>query len=77
MNREEIIKQAQSIGWVVEPCADPGLLAVRSYKPDTNERMRMGAGGEFYTRGDDGWMYQVGTVADVANAVQKKIGESK
>jgi hypothetical protein len=72
MNREQVMQQAKSIGWIVEPCANPGFLAVRSYKPDTNERMRMGANGEFYTRGADGWMYQVGTIEDIANAVQKE-----
>jgi len=72
MNRDEVIEKAKAIGWVAQPCANPDMIAIRAYKPDTNERMRMGASGELYTRGDDGWMYQVGTVADVANAIKQK-----
>ena len=68
---EQVLDMAKSAGWIVEKCKDPAFLAVRSYKTDTNEAMRVGANGEFYTRGDDGWMYQVGTVEDIANALQK------
>lgn len=77
MNRDEVMEKARGLGWVVEPCASPEFIGVRAYKPDTNECMRFGAGGELYTKGKDGWMYQVGTVEDVAKAVQTKLGESK
>ena len=66
------MEDAQSIGWIVEPCADPEFIAIRSYKSDTNEQMRLGSSGEVYVAGEDGWMYQVGTIQDVYNAVQKE-----
>jgi hypothetical protein len=72
MNREEVMDQARAIGWVVEPCAVPEFIAVRAYKSDTNESLRIGPNGEAYTRGEDGWMYQVGTVEDIANAIRGK-----
>lgn len=72
MTRDEVIEQAKAVGWHALACADPGFIAIRAYKPDTDESMRMGSGGELYTRGDDGWMYQVGTVEDVANAIRER-----
>jgi len=72
MTREEVIEQAKLVGWDAVACADPGFIAIRAYKPDTDESMRLGSGGELYTRGDDGWMYQVGTVEDVANAIRAR-----
>lgn len=69
MTREDVMQMAQKSGLVVEPCADKGFIGIRSYQPDTNERMRIGASGEIYTRGDDGWMYQIGTIDDVASYV--------
>ena len=72
LSREDVIKAATAIGWTAQPCADSNLIGIRSYKPDTNERMRLGSNGELYTRGDDGWMYQVGTIEDVNNAILKK-----
>ena len=69
MNREEIIRLAREAGLVVEPCSDDRLIGIRAYKPDTDEFMRMGSSGEVYTRGEDGWMYQVGTVEDVSNYI--------
>ena len=72
MNRVAVIEQAKTIGWIVEPCAHPNLVAVRSFMPETDEAMRMGSNGEMYVRGDDGWMYQVGTVADVAEAIRDR-----
>ncbi len=72
MTRDEVIERAKAIGWEAVAYADPGFIAIRAYKPDTDERMRMGSGGELYTRGDDGWMYQVGTVEDVANAIRAR-----
>lgn len=74
MTRDEVIERAKQIKWIAKPCADPGLIAVRAYKSDINERMRIGSNGEMYTQGDDGWMYQIGTVEDVANAVIAKTG---
>jgi hypothetical protein len=70
MTREEVIEQARAAGLTVEPCAHPNLIGIRAYKPDSDEKMRMGAGGEMYTRGEDGWMYQIGTVEDVARYVE-------
>jgi len=72
MTREEVIAKAKSIGWDAQECHDPDFIAIRAYKSDTNEAMRLGSNGEFYTRGDDGWMWQVGTVEDVQNAVMKR-----
>jgi len=69
MNFDDIIRLAREAGLVVEPCADDRFIGIRAYKPDTDECMRMGSSGEVYTRGQDGWMYQVGTVEDVANYV--------
>ena len=69
---DEVIEQAKTVGWHAVACADPGFIAIRAYKTDTDERMRMGSGGELYTRGNDGWMYQVGTVEDVANAIRAR-----
>jgi hypothetical protein len=70
MKRDEVISRARAAGLVVEPCASPEFIGIRSYKPDTDECMRMGSGGEMYTRGEDGWMYQVGTVSDVDHYVK-------
>lgn len=70
MNRESVIARARAIGWDAQECADPNHIAIRSYKPDTNERMRLGSSGELYVRLDDGWMYQVGTVDDVDQALK-------
>ena len=70
MKRDEIIQLARDKGLIVKPCHDENFIAVRSFKTDSNEAMRMGANGAFYTRGDDGWMYQVGTVEDVENYVR-------
>jgi len=72
MTREEVIEKAKAIGWEAQECSDPDFIAIRAYKTDTSEAMRMGPNGEFYTRGADGWMWQVGTVEDVANAIKMK-----
>lgn len=69
MTREDVMQMAREAGLVVELCADNRFIGIRAYKPDTDERMRMGSSGEVYTRGEDGWMYQVGTVDDVASHV--------
>ena len=72
MTREEVIEQAKLVGLIAEPCHDPDFIAIRSYQPtDPHERFRIGSNGEVYTQGDDGWMYQVGTVEDVEKAVRK------
>ena len=71
-SRDEVMQKAKDAGFIVEPCEDPNLIAVRSYKPDTNERMRLCSSGELYTRGDDGWMYQVGTIDDLNNYLNKR-----
>ena len=72
MNRDEVIEQARAVGWRVEPCANPEYIAIRSFMSDTNEAMRVGSNGEVYVRGDDGWMYQVGTIDDVAQAIRER-----
>lgn len=70
MNREQVIKRARAAGLVVEPCASPGLIALRAGEaPEgTNERMRMTADGGVFTVAD-GYYWQVGTVEDIANYV--------
>jgi len=70
VTRDEVLDRARAVGLVVEPCASLTFIGIRSHKSDTNERMRMGSGGEMYTRGDDGWMYQIGTVSDVDHYVK-------
>lgn len=70
MKRDDVIRVAREAGLVVEPCADDQFIGIRVYKPDTDECMRIGSSGEVYRRGEDGWMYQVGTTEDVANYVR-------
>lgn len=70
MNRNQLIERARAVGLTVEPCAHPNLIGIKAYKPESNERMRMGSGGEMYTQGDDGWMYQIGTAEDVAKYIE-------
>jgi hypothetical protein len=73
MTRDEVIEQAALIGWHAVPCALPDLIALRAYKSEEpNERMRLSSNGAMYTLGDDGWMYQIGTVKDVANAIKAR-----
>jgi hypothetical protein len=70
MTRDEVMQLASDKGLVVKPCAMESLIGIRAYQSDSNEAMRMGSNGAFYTRGDDGWMYQIGTVEDVENYVK-------
>jgi len=70
MTRDEVLDKAKAAGLVVQPCADPSYIGIRAYKPETQEVVRVGSSGEVYIRGDDGWMYQVGTIEDVARYVE-------
>ena len=70
MTRDEVIAKAKAIGWHAQECSDPNIVAIRVYKSETNEAMRLGANGALYMRGDDGWMWQLGTVEDAANAIR-------
>ena len=73
MTQNEVIEQAALIGWHAVPCALPNLIALRAYKSEEpNERMRLSSTGAMYTLGDDGWMYQIGTVEDVAAAIKAR-----
>ena len=73
MTQNEVIEQAALIGWHAVPCALPNLSALRAYKSEEpNERMRLSSTGAMYTLGDDGWMYQIGTVEDVAAAIKAR-----
>jgi hypothetical protein len=70
LDRDKVMESARLAGLIVEPCAMESLIGIRAYQSDSNEAMRMGSNGAFYTRGDDGWMYQIGTVEDVAKYVE-------
>ena len=72
MTKEEVITKAKAIWGDAHECNNPDFIAVRAYKTDSNEAMRLGSNGEFYTRGADGWMWQVGTVEDVENAIKQR-----
>ena len=73
MTRDKVIEQAALIGWYAVPCTLPNLIALRAYKSEEpNERMRLSSTGVMYTLGDDGWMYQIGTVEDVAAAIKAR-----
>lgn len=71
MTREQVMKNARSLGLIVEPCRMEEFIAVRSEKvPEgSNECMRLSANGSFFTV-SDGYYWQIGTVEDVANYVQ-------
>lgn len=73
MTRDKVIEQAALIGWYAVPCTLPNLIALRAYKSEEpNERMRLSSTGVMYTLGDDSWMYQIGTVEDVAAAIKAR-----
>ena len=72
MDLNECIEKLTKLGWVAKPCANFESIGIRAYKPDTNETMRMGSGGELYIRDDDGWMYQIGTIEDVKTQIIEK-----
>lgn len=71
MNRDRVMASAREVGLIVEPCALETLIAVWTCEApeDTNERMRMTAGGALLTIAD-GYYWQTGTVEDVANYVK-------
>jgi len=71
MTREDLMEKAKALGWVVRVCKDPSYVAIRSYKPDTNEKMRIGANAEIYVL-SEGWMWQVGTFESLEQAIQEK-----
>jgi hypothetical protein len=72
MIREEVMEQAKALGWVVRDCKDPSYISIRAYKSETNERMRIGSSGEVYTRDDDGWMWQAGTIESLEQAIKER-----
>jgi hypothetical protein len=76
MTREDVIEQAKAFGWVVRVCEDPSYVAIRSYKSDTNEKMRIGSGAEIYVL-SEGWMWQVGTFESFEQAIKDKLKEIK
>ena len=76
MNREQVMKDAESVGLIVQACHSEDNIAVRAGEaPNPNERMRMTSDGSLMIV-DDGYYWQVGTVEDVANYV-KTLKESK
>ena len=75
MNADILIEKGKFIGWILKKCNDDGFLALRSYQSDGKEKMRLGANGELYTRGDDGWMYQVGTLEDFNKAIERELSK--
>ena len=72
MTREDIIRMAQDIGWIVKPCYDPTMIAVQcGIAPDANERMRVTAEGAVLIV-DDGYYWQIGTTQEVAAAIRAR-----
>ena len=74
MTREDVIEQAKTLGWEVRVCEDPSYVAIRAYKPDTNEKMRIGSDAEIYVL-SEGWMWQVGTFESLEQAIEAKLKE--
>ena len=72
MDLNECLEKLKELGWVAKPCASFDSIGIRAYRPDTHEKMRMGAGGEFYIQFDDGWMYQIGTIEDIKTGIIDK-----
>jgi hypothetical protein len=67
---DEVIALATEKGRVVKACHSPEHAALDcGAAPDTNERMRMTAGGALLTV-DDGRYWQVGTLDEVYNGLR-------
>lgn len=74
MDINDCLEKLKNLGWVAKPCALFHGIGIRTYIPETNERMRMGANGELYIKDDDGWMYQIGTLEDIKiNIIDKEL----
>jgi hypothetical protein len=67
---EQVIALAAEKGRVVKACHNPEFAALDCGEaPETNERMRMTAGGALLTV-DEGRYWQVGTLDDVYNGLR-------
>ena len=67
VNREDIIKLAESKGYSAKPCASENLMMVKIGKADNpNERMKVTADGQVLVV-DEGHYWQVGSVDEWAN----------
>jgi hypothetical protein len=72
MNREDIIKLAESKGYQAKPCAADGMMAVNVGKAEnTNERMRLTESGQLLVV-DEGCYWQVGSVDEWAKYLQEQ-----
>lgn len=70
MNREEIIKLAESKGYCAKPCVAENFIAVKIGKADSpNERMKLTADGQVLVV-DEGYYWQVGGVGEWAEYLQ-------
>jgi hypothetical protein len=67
---DQVQELAQQKGRVVKACHDPEFAALDCGEaPDSNERMRMTAGGALLTV-DEGRYWQVGPLEDVYNGLK-------